>query len=643
MTQSSSPAPVRISVVIPAYNSRAFVGRAIQSALEQTVPPLEVIVVDDGSTDGTGELIAREFGNRVVYHYQENRGVSAARNAGIRLCSGDWIAFLDADTYWRTDKLKLQTALLLTHPEVDVVACGFGFTDMKPVGGIQFPQSINREYMYKTLRLRNLFVVPGALIRRAVFDRVGVFDETLSCGDDRELWARIVPSCEVAFDPRPLLLVTERPSSLSLNPRLLLRDGPIVNRKVMKLLGENSGWGLWRNRLVLRQADARVLFSAAWAYSQRNEQLMAAVTIMRAIACWPFGPWQAYKLAVRLWFNVLVGTRNTPANNGEALTTAQSGAPAPVRISVVIPTYNSRTFVGRAIRSTLEQTVPPLEVIVVDDGSNDGTGELIAREFGNRVVYHYQENRGVSAARNAGIRLCSGEWIAFLDADDFWDRGKLEIQASTIRIHPGLALVSCGNAIYLPDGTIQSYSVLTQPLGGAEIRRELKIRTLFTPGSVLVRRRVFDEVGMFDETLNCGEDREMWARIVANHEAAMLPRALLIREERPVSLSLNSRLLLRDGPIVNRKVMKLLGENSRCGTWRNGLILRQADARILFSAAWAYFLRNQKRMAVVTIMKSLACWPFGPWQSYKLAARLWFSLLRGNPNLGGNPNLPAKK
>ncbi len=114
---SSTTVP-RISVIIPTFNRRDYVCEAINSVLNQSSSPFEVIVVDDGSTDGTPELL-RCFGSRIRLHQQPNKGVSAARNAGILLAAGEWVAFLDSDDVWEIDYLKCQAANILAHPEAD--------------------------------------------------------------------------------------------------------------------------------------------------------------------------------------------------------------------------------------------------------------------------------------------------------------------------------------------------------------------------------------------------------------------------------------------------------------------------------------------------------------------------------------------
>src|SRR5437764_650773 len=111
----------RISVVIPTYNRAALVTQAVESALAQTRPPHQIVVIDDGSTDSTPEAMAR-FGNKILYIQQKNQRVAAARNNGIRHATGDWVAFLDSDECWHRQKLEVQAGYIEKHPEVDVVA-----------------------------------------------------------------------------------------------------------------------------------------------------------------------------------------------------------------------------------------------------------------------------------------------------------------------------------------------------------------------------------------------------------------------------------------------------------------------------------------------------------------------------------------
>lgn len=300
----------------------------------------------------------------------------------------------------------------------------------------------------------------------------------------------------------------------------------------------------------------------------------------------------------------------------------------PLRVSVVIPAYNGRQYVGRAIRSVLEQTLPPSEIIVVDDGSTDGMGELIKQGFGDRVLYHYQENRGPSAARNTGIRLGTGNWIAFLDADDCWAPQKLQFQVAKIVARPEIAMVACEAVLLNSDGTEQSQYHLPRPLTREAIRKGLKVATFFPLAGVMVHRDVFSHLGGFNENLVCGEDREMFARIASHYEIAAVYRPLLRKTDLPTGVSSNPSLIVRDGLIVNRRIIELFGDCRWLGMgWLDHLELRRADSRILISAARMYLQRQETRSAALSIAKAIARWPFSSWKSYWLAGRVWMRLL----------------
>jgi len=182
----------RVSVVIPVFNLRDYLGLAIESALDQTLAPehVEVIVVDDGSTDGSGE-VAERYSPRVRYARQDNRGLSAARNAGIRLSRGSFIAFLDADDRMLPEKLEAQLAAFASHPEVGLVYSGWYYVDE---AGARLPQrgwSRQAGDVLRDLVLGNLLHPHAALVRRALVEQAGGFDETLTSVEDWDLWLRI--------------------------------------------------------------------------------------------------------------------------------------------------------------------------------------------------------------------------------------------------------------------------------------------------------------------------------------------------------------------------------------------------------------------------------------------------------------------
>ena len=196
---------MRVSVVVPTYNRADFVLEAIASVLQQNHPDVELIVVDDGSRDGTAEVVSG-FGPAVQYLWQENRGVSAARNRGVAASTGDLIAFLDSDDLWLPSKVSAQVAYFEAHP--DVQAChtdeiwtrrGVRVNERRihrKQGGWQFLASLPR-----------CLISPSAvMMRRALWDRLGGFDESLPACEDYDLWLRLTAVVPVGFLPQRLVI-----------------------------------------------------------------------------------------------------------------------------------------------------------------------------------------------------------------------------------------------------------------------------------------------------------------------------------------------------------------------------------------------------------------------------------------------------
>jgi glycosyltransferase involved in cell wall biosynthesis len=174
------PAPL-ISVIVPVYNGEAFLAEALESIVCQAYTPLEIIVVDDGSTDGTAKVAARF--PQVRYLYQTNRGPARARNAGLAQAQGQVITFLDADDVWSDDKLATQWALLWAHPEADLVLGHIHLVTACPrVDGQLCPALIAQAWLSPSLG--------AALIRRRAFERVGRLDETLPMSEDLDWFLR---------------------------------------------------------------------------------------------------------------------------------------------------------------------------------------------------------------------------------------------------------------------------------------------------------------------------------------------------------------------------------------------------------------------------------------------------------------------
>lgn len=188
-----------VSIIIPSYNARAYVREAVDSALAQTYPAVEIIVIDDGSTDDTKSVLSPYVeAQKITYLHQENKGLASARNVGIRATHGDFIAFLDSDDIFLPEKIAAQVNILQEHRDVGVCYSDLlHFTD-PPAGFTGAASRIFYHHRYQYFSgnifeplLHRQFVNPlTVMVRRTVCDRFGIFDETLRRSEDWELWLR---------------------------------------------------------------------------------------------------------------------------------------------------------------------------------------------------------------------------------------------------------------------------------------------------------------------------------------------------------------------------------------------------------------------------------------------------------------------
>tara|TARA_Y100000746_G_scaffold231327_1_gene244888 strand:- start:293 stop:1129 length:837 start_codon:yes stop_codon:yes gene_type:complete len=195
-----------------------------------------------------------------------------------------------------------------------------------------------------------------------------------------------------------------------------------------------------------------------------------------------------------------------------------------LKVSVVIPTYNRKHTLTRAIESILTQTIKPLEIIIVDDGSDDGTREWIKEEY-PFIQYLNQNNSGVSASRNRGIFSANGNWIAFLDSDDEWIPEKLERQLSILRSDKE-AVFCHTNEIWIRNGTRVNQMKKHEKYGGYIFEKCLDMCRI-SPSSSIIKKEVFDHIGYFDESLIVCEDYDLWLRIAAHYKVLFLDQPLI--------------------------------------------------------------------------------------------------------------------
>jgi len=293
------PGNVKISAIVPVYNCARYVGKAIESIFAQTHPASEIIVVDDGSTDGTRDALER-YKSSITYIYQKNAGEPAARNTGMRHSSGDYIAYLDADDLWMPDKLELQLQYLKTHPNCDLV-----YTDMMTFddqGIIEHSVRAARGRVYCSGKIfpqlfrETLFGSGSVLFRKEAAEKVGGFDETFLVGSDYEMWLRMARHFDFGYVDKPLLMYRQHPEMSTQKLGKIPQGGIPWQVKVLKRTLElfpevrrelgNSAINerlavpyMWLGRSLMDRGDhveARRLISGAMQYDPWNPRYRLA-------------------------------------------------------------------------------------------------------------------------------------------------------------------------------------------------------------------------------------------------------------------------------------------------------------------------------------------------------------------------------
>lgn len=286
-----------ISVIIPAYNAEKYILSAIQSVIEQDYAPLEILLIDDGSTDSTVKLVQHET-PQVRIIQQANAGVAAARNTGLRHALGEYICFLDADDGWFPGKLAAQVDYLTQHPEVGLVfhkwlvwkpdANGVYVEQERP---LQFSNAtidpIDSGWIYTKLLLDCIVHTSTVMLRRNIAHQVGFFDLNLTNGEDYNYWLRVSRLCQIHKLSGVYSYYREVIGSLSNTPKTLNFEYLVVHRAVVEwgLTGPGgetlSSWKI-KNRL------AKLAFSFGFLHYHNGSLELARQAFFKAVRHNPF-------------------------------------------------------------------------------------------------------------------------------------------------------------------------------------------------------------------------------------------------------------------------------------------------------------------------------------------------------------------
>lgn len=268
-------------------------------------------------------------------------------------------------------------------------------------------------------------------------------------------------------------------------------------------------------------------------------------------------------------------------------------------VSVVIPTYNYGRFIGEALESALGQTLRPLDIVVVDDGSTDNTAAIVSK-FSDHVRYIRQENAGVCVARNRGVKESKGDLIAFFDADDTWEPRKLELQAEKFAQDSKIGLVHCG----MREFESETGKTISMHMDGLEghVADELLLweeSVIVGPGgTIAVSRNAFEDVGGFDETMRVGEDWDFCYRVARRYKVGFVREPLVNYRNHTAAAHLNVSEMERGMSLFYSKAFAEDGEVLKLKNRAMGNFHRILAGSYFHNGDYGQFLRHAVKSLV---------------------------------------------
>jgi glycosyltransferase involved in cell wall biosynthesis len=279
-----------------------------------------------------------------------------------------------------------------------------------------------------------------------------------------------------------------------------------------------------------------------------------------------------------------------------------------IMISVVIPVYNGEKTIRETIESVLTQSLKDIEIIVINDGSNDSTLEIVKSIADSRIHIFTYPNAGLSASRNRGISHTNGEYISFIDADDLWTPDKLESQWQVLQKKPSVAVAYSWTDYIDESGKI--FKSGRRVIANGDVFEQLLLFNFLENGSnPLIRAQVFNEIGGFDESLLASEDQDMWLRLAVNYEFTCVKKVQILYRISPNSMSAN----LKKQEAETLKVIERFFAHPKA-----------ASLQHLKKYSLSYLYKYLLFKAIETPVKLQQSWQ---------AAQFWWKCVRNNPSV----------
>jgi glycosyltransferase involved in cell wall biosynthesis len=553
-----------VSVIIPTHSRLALLLEAIASLQAQTYSQWEAIVVDDRSTDDTFERVQALAAVDARIRLLRCTGVAggaAARNEGIAAGRGAFVVFLDDDDMLAPHCLEQRVRVMQLHPELDFAVFGTVlFREHPGDSALMWNDDTGGNDIDRYLRKDIPWGVSGPIWKRQALDRVGPWDERALSGQDWEfhLRALTVGLKYRRFHGPDAYCRVRTPTRLTIGARAMgpehqRRRGLVIGR-IRAMLAER-GMLTPRRRHLLAGHYHRVAMRltvlglrkegmAFWVTCFR-EGLISPRLLIEGLVYMRFwhrrrfrGKMRSYVTATwpaDIHFEKPYSFMHTPLPAGADRARADA---MPV-VSVLMAVYNQAAYVGQAIDSILGQTFEQFELVVVDDGSNDGTSAVIDDRVRRdpRIRLIRGPNAGTVTATSAGLAACRGRYVARMDGDDISHPDRLERQVGFLDAHPHVLAVGCRLELIDPFGAVIGRT--ENPLDHQAIDAALldgRGGTVPQPAA-MIRREALLQAGGYRRQYENSEDLDLWLRLAEVGELANLPDYLLKYRRHPLSIS----------------------------------------------------------------------------------------------------------
>lgn len=470
-----------VSIVIPVYNGSNYMREAIDSAIAQTYPNIEIIVVNDGSRDdGKTSSIAREYGSQIRYFEKENGGCASALNLALANMQGQYFSWLSHDDVYYSNKIEHQINILSLLPNQDtIIYGGYELIDENSKSlyfvKIESQIPINKRNISLAPLFHGLFHGCSLLIPTRYFQEIGGFDERLLCTQDYALWFKFLRAAPIHFDAD--ILIKSR-----------IHKNQSTHRIPSRIEECNELWISFLQELT--EQEMIDIDGSVPSFLLRQTKFLSG------------------------------GSYNQAADLAAAMANKALNS---TKISVVMPVYNRIQYAIEAIKTVLAQTHTNFELIVVDDGSDEDVSLLIEQcKEDKRIIYFRRENSGSAASRNFGVKIASGQYIAFLDADDLFSPRKLELQ---LRFMEDEKLTFSHTSYERINLAGENLGIVHSANSNNMFPKIIASCTIATP-TVMVKTSLL-RINPFPEQINIGEeDVCLWISIARTNIIGALDQAL---------------------------------------------------------------------------------------------------------------------